>query len=47
MLGVEAVDNMLYGTAEVTLHHPNVANAGRNAQMRYTPPGSRGKAAAA
>ena len=37
MLGVEAVDNMLFGTAEVTLNHPNTVNAGRNAQPAYSP----------
>ncbi|KAI8470924.1 MAG: hypothetical protein J3K34DRAFT_520970 [Monoraphidium minutum] len=37
MLGVEAADSMLFGTAEVTLHHPNIANAGKNAEPRYAP----------
>lgn len=46
MLGVEAADNMLFGAAEVTLHHPNVANAGRNTQMQYAPPAGCGAATA-
>ena len=27
MQGVEAINNMLYGTAEMTLNHPNIVNA--------------------
>lgn len=38
MLGVEAVDNILFGTKEVTLHHPDIVNAGKNAQPCYRPP---------
>lgn len=38
MLGVEAVDNMLFGTAEVTLNHPNLVNAAKNTELLYTPP---------
>jgi hypothetical protein len=38
MLGVEAADNMLFGTAEVTLHHPNAVNASKNTELRYTAP---------
>ena len=28
MLGVEAVDNMLFGTKEFTLHHPSLVRVG-------------------
>lgn len=35
-LGVEAVDSILYGTKEVTLHHPTVVNGGWNDEPRYT-----------
>lgn len=45
MLGVEAVDNILLGTKEVTLHHPDIVNAKKNTTMRYT--GSSSKANAA
>jgi hypothetical protein len=38
MLGVEAVDNMLFGTAELTLHHPNIVNGRKNSEPRYQPP---------
>jgi hypothetical protein len=38
MLGVEAVDNMLFGTPELTLHHPNVVNAKKNTDLQYSPP---------
>ena len=38
MLGVEAVDNMLFGCPEVTLHHPNIANASKNMDMHYSAP---------
>lgn len=37
MLGVEAADSMLFGTAEVTLHHPDFVNGRRNEEMRYEP----------
>ena len=55
MLGVEAADNMLFGAAEVTLHHPDAVNARRNEELLYAPPpqehggcggGGGGKAAA-
>jgi len=36
MLGVEAVDNMLYGAPESTLHHPNMVNTRKNAELHYT-----------
>jgi hypothetical protein len=36
MLGVEAVDNILLGTTELTLAHPDIVNAQKNTAMRYT-----------
>lgn len=36
MLGVEAVDNILFGTKELTLAHPDIANAQKNTSMCYT-----------
>lgn len=36
MLGVEAADNVLGGTMEVTLNHPNIVNGMRNTELRYT-----------
>jgi hypothetical protein len=38
MLGVEAVDNIMFGSKELTLHHPDIVNAGKNAQPRYSRP---------
>jgi len=38
MLGVEAVDNILYGATELTLNHPNIVNPTKNKQLMYTPP---------
>jgi len=40
ILGVEAVDNMLFGTKEFTLFHPSLANEGgkKNMDLKYTPP---------
>ena len=40
MLGVEAADNILFGSHEVTLHHPDVVNnraakLGENAGRRF------------
>lgn len=35
MLGVEAVDNILFGTCEITLHHPNIVNAAKNTDLKY------------
>jgi protoporphyrinogen oxidase len=35
MLGVEAVDNILHGTTEMTLNHPNSVNAQKNMDMRF------------
>lgn len=36
MQGVEAVDNMLFGTVEMTLEFPNIVNNRRNTELRYT-----------
>ncbi|KAF6252642.1 hypothetical protein COO60DRAFT_504963 [Scenedesmus sp. NREL 46B-D3] len=36
MLGVEAVDNILFGTKELSLAHPDIVNAQKNTSMRYT-----------
>ena len=38
MQGVEAVNNMLFGTTELTLNHPNIANARgkKNNQLLFT-----------
>ncbi|GBF94912.1 hypothetical protein Rsub_08155 [Raphidocelis subcapitata] len=47
MLGVEAVDNMLFGTPELTLHHPSIVNARRSEEPRYAPPGAAAGAAPA
>jgi hypothetical protein len=38
MLGVEAADNILFGTKEMTLTHPNIVNASKNQQPRFGPP---------
>jgi protoporphyrinogen oxidase len=40
MIGVEAADNMLFGTKEFTLMHPSLANEGgaKNTELKYTPP---------
>ena len=42
MIGVEAVDNILFGTKEFTLFHPSLANEGgkKNMDLKYTPPRS-------
>ena len=40
MLGVEAADNMLYGSKELTLHHPNIVNMKKNAELLYSQLGS-------
>lgn len=37
MLGVEAADNILFGTKELTLNHPDIVNASKNPQPCYTP----------
>jgi protoporphyrinogen oxidase len=36
MLGVEAVDNVLFGTQELTLEFPNVVNPRKNTELRYS-----------
>mmetsp|Transcript_11900 Transcript_11900/g.14380 ORF Transcript_11900/g.14380 Transcript_11900/m.14380 type:complete len:502 (+) Transcript_11900:57-1562(+) len=40
MIGVEAVDNVLFGTKEFTLNHPSLANEGgkKNMDVKYVPP---------
>ncbi|KAK3239871.1 hypothetical protein CYMTET_50232 [Cymbomonas tetramitiformis] len=35
MLGVEAVDNMLFGSMEITLNQPNIVNAKKNIDLLY------------
>jgi hypothetical protein len=35
MLGVEAVDNIMFGTKELTLTHPDVVNGGKDSGLRY------------
>ena len=35
MLGVECADNVLYGARELTLNHPNIVNAKKNAELLY------------
>ena len=47
MLGVEAADNIMFGTKELTLHHPDLVNASKNMQPCFTPPASTNGAAAA
>jgi protoporphyrinogen oxidase len=37
MLGVECADNVLFGTKELTLNHPNVVNAKKNMELLYGP----------
>eukprot|EP00798_Chlamydomonas_sp_ICE-L_P018103 gene18103-24534_t len=36
MLGVEAADNILFGTKELTLAHPDIVNAKKNTELVYT-----------
>ena len=38
MLGVEAADNILYGSKELTLAYPDIVNAKKNSELKYTPP---------
>jgi hypothetical protein len=40
MIGVEAADNMLFGTKEFTLDHPSLANEGgkKNTELKYLAP---------
>jgi len=40
MLGVECVDNILFGAKELTLNHPNIVNAKKNTELRYSARGS-------
>lgn len=35
MIGVEAVDNMLFGTKELTLEYPNIVNPKKNMELLY------------
>lgn len=42
MMGVEAVDNILFGSAEVTLEHPRLVAQTKNTDLSYTPSTSRG-----
>ena len=37
MLGVEAADNVLMGSMELTLNHPDIVNAKKNTQIKYSP----------
>ncbi|KAL6746416.1 hypothetical protein V8C86DRAFT_1820555 [Haematococcus lacustris] len=37
MLGVEAADNILFGTKELTLHYPDIVNAKKNGELLYKP----------
>ncbi|KAF4655654.1 hypothetical protein FOZ61_007459 [Perkinsus olseni] len=38
MLGVEAVDNMLFGTEELTFNYPSLVNGRRNTSLHYRNP---------
>ncbi|KAF4707672.1 hypothetical protein FOZ63_005193 [Perkinsus olseni] len=38
MLGVEAVDNMLFGTEELTFNYPSLVNGRRNTSLLYRNP---------
>jgi hypothetical protein len=35
MLGVEAVDNIVFGAKELTLTHPDIVNAKKNTELLY------------
>jgi hypothetical protein len=35
MLGVEAADNILFGTKELTLNYPDIVNAKKNSELVY------------
>jgi hypothetical protein len=35
MVGVEAVDNMLFGSVEFTLNYPDQTNAKMNEHLKY------------
>lgn len=39
MLGVEAVDNILFGATELTLQHPDIVNAKKNTTLTYAAAG--------
>lgn len=43
MLGVECADNILFGSKELTLHHPGVVNPTRNSELLYSRRGSVGE----
>ena len=45
MLGVECADNVMAGTMEVTLTHPNIVNGMRNKELAFTPSPSGGPGA--
>lgn len=36
MLGVECVDNVLFGSQELTLEHPNIVNPRKNVELLYS-----------
>lgn len=36
MLGVECVDNILFGSQELTLEFPNIVNPRKNSELKYT-----------
>ena len=38
MMGVEAVDNILFGAAEVTMEHPKLVAQCKNTDLSYSPP---------
>jgi hypothetical protein len=40
MMGVEAADNILLGTKELTLNHPNIVNAKKNTELLFSALGS-------
>lgn len=35
MLGVEAVDNIMFGAREITLSHPDIVNTGKNTSVKF------------
>jgi hypothetical protein len=35
MLGVEAADNVLFGSRELTLNFPDIVNAKKNTELKY------------
>jgi hypothetical protein len=36
LLGVECVDNILFGSQELTLEHPDIVNPRKNTQLKYS-----------